>query len=165
MLRQNPAPRIRVFAVWEPILLTDYSSPSTGVLARLSDPRVTQYWDKNHLFAAQLARRLKSDAEHPRPRCCDASGIDWDEVAVYLQDAQWDVQLPRAVFLDGPVIHALGFADVVDELLSLKTNSKLGSEESQSMSSILFSVLTQSLGVSHVSLTMPPHLLAGFNHG
>ncbi|MGA8234745.1 MAG: hypothetical protein WB795_24935 [Candidatus Acidiferrales bacterium] len=144
---------------------TDYSSPSTEVLARLSDQRVTQYWDKNHLFAAQLARRLKSDSEHPRPRCCNQHDIDWDEVAVYRQDAQWGDQLPRAVFLDGPVVHALGFADVVGELLSVKANSKLGSEESQSMSSILFPLLPQAVGVSHVSLTMPPHLLAGFNHG
>ena len=128
-------------------------------MARLSDPRVTQYWDKNHLFAAQLARRLKSDSEHPRPSCCDQHGIDWDEVAVYRQDAQWGDQLPRAVFLDGPVVHALGLADVVDELLSVKANSKLGSEESQSMSSILFPLLTQAVGVSRVSLTMPPHLL------
>ncbi len=89
-------------------------------MSRLSDPRVTQYWDKNHLFAEQLTRRLKSDREHPRPRCCDQHGIDWDEVAVYRQDAQWGDQLPRAVFLDGPVVHALGFADVLGELLSMK---------------------------------------------
>jgi hypothetical protein len=143
VLRQNPNPRIRVFAVWEPILPTDYSSPSTGVLARLSDPRVAQYWDQNHLVAEQLARRLNSDLEHPRPRCCDASGIDWDEVAVYRQDANWDDQLPRAVFLDGPVVHALGFANVVSELLSKTTYSEPRSENSQRMSGspILFANL------------------------
>ncbi|MGC2091170.1 MAG: hypothetical protein WA638_17225, partial [Candidatus Acidiferrales bacterium] len=121
MLKQNPDPRIRVFAVWEPILPTDYSSPSTGVLERLSDPRVVQYWDKNHLFAEQLARQLKSDPNSPQPSCCDWRGINWDEVAVYRQDAHWDEQLPRAVFLDGTIVHAvdaLGFADVVTELLS-----------------------------------------------
>jgi hypothetical protein len=135
VLRQNPNPQLRVFAVWEPILPTDYSSPSTGVLARLSDPRVAQYWDKNHLFAEQLARRLKSDPDQPRPRCCDESGIDWDEVAVYRPDALWDAQLPRAVFLDGPVVHALGFADVVAELLSKATDSEPRSQNSQPKSS------------------------------
>ena len=145
MLEQNPNPHIRVFAVWEPILLTDYSSPSAGVLARLSDPRVEQYWDKNHLFAEQLAHRLKSDPDHPRPRCCDESGIDWDEVAVYRQDVYWDDQLPRAVFLDGPVVHVLGFANTVTELLSKPTNSKQRLENSQSISgsSILFAPLKQ----------------------
>jgi hypothetical protein len=135
VLKQNPNPRIRLFVVWEPILPTDYSSPSTGVLTRLSDPRVAQYWDRNHLFAEQLARRLKSDPEHPRPRCCDEGGIDWDEVAVYRQDAHWDDQLPRAIFLDGPVVHALGFANVVAELLAKATDSEPRSENSQPMRS------------------------------
>jgi hypothetical protein len=128
-----------VFTVWEPILPTDYSSPGSGVLARLSDPRVSQYWDKNHLFAEQLARRLKSDPEHPRPRCCDESGIDWDEVAVYRQVESWDDKLPRAVFLDGPVIHALGFANVVAELLSKATDSEPKSEDFQPMRSLAVS--------------------------
>jgi len=150
VLEQNPDPHIHVFAVWEPILLTDYSSPSTGVLARLSDPRVEQYWDKNHLFAEQLARRLKSDPNHPRPRCCAESGIDWDEVVVYRQDVHWDDQLPRAVFLDGPVVHALGFANTVTELLSKPTNSKQRLENSQSISgsSILFAPLKQARGTN-----------------
>jgi hypothetical protein len=124
VLRQKSDPHIRVFTVWEPILATDYSSPGNGVLARLSDPRVAQYWDKNHLFAEQLARRLKSDPEHPRPHCCNSDGIDWDEVAVYRQDANWDDQLPRAAFLDGPVVHALGLANVVAELLSKARDSE-----------------------------------------
>jgi hypothetical protein len=124
VLQQKPNPHIRVFAVWEPILPTDYSSPGTGVLARLADPRVAQYWDKNHLFAEKLAARLTSDAGHPHPSCCNSHGIQWDEVAVYPQDARWDGQLPRAAYLDGAIVHALGFASVVDELLSKATDSE-----------------------------------------
>jgi hypothetical protein len=105
--------------VWEPILPTDYSSPGTAVLARLSDPRVAQYWDKNHLFAEQLGRKLESDTGHPKPNCCTRKGIQWDEVAVYDQNAHWDGQLPRAVFLNGPVIHAADFSKVVTGLLSV----------------------------------------------
>jgi hypothetical protein len=133
VLKQNSNSHIRVFAVWEPILPTDYSSPSTGVLARLADPRVSQYWDMNHLFAEQLAGRLKSDAGHPQPSCCSRHGIQWDEVAVYPQDAHWNGQLPRAVYLDGPVVHALDFANVVAELLSKAADSKPMSEKSQPM--------------------------------
>jgi hypothetical protein len=87
-------------------------------LARLSDPRVLQYWDKNHLFAEQLGRELESDSVHPKPNCCTRHGIQWDEVAVYSQDAQWDGQLPRAVFLNGPVVRALDFSKVVTDLVS-----------------------------------------------
>jgi hypothetical protein len=104
-----------VFAVWEPILPTDYSSPGTAVLARLSDPRVAQYWDKNHLFAEQLGRELESG--QPKPHCCTRKGIQWDEVAVYNQGAQWDGQLPRAVFLNGPVVRSLDFSEVLKNLL------------------------------------------------
>jgi hypothetical protein len=150
VLRQNPNPHIRVFAVWEPILPTDYASPSAGVLARLSDPRVTQYWDKNHVFAERLASRLKADKGHPQPSCCNRHGIDWDEVAVYGQDALWDGQLPRAAFLDGPVVHALSFAKVVDELLSEATDSKPTSRHSQpsSSSSALLALLRPTGGIN-----------------
>lgn len=117
-MKQNRNPDIRVFAVWEPILPTDYASPGSGVLSRLSDPRVAQYWDRNHLFAEQLGHKIEFDADHPKPNCCTREGIQWDEVAVYSQDAHWDSQLPRAVFLNGPVVRALDFSKVVTDLLS-----------------------------------------------
>jgi hypothetical protein len=149
VLKQNPNPRIRVIAVWEPILPTDSSSPNTEVLARLSDPRVEQYWDKNHLFAERLASRLKTDEGHPQPSCCNRHGIQWDEVAVYDQNVHWDDQLPRAAFLDGPIVHALGFANVVAELLSKLTDSGPKSENSPplSSSSILVALLRQARGI------------------
>jgi hypothetical protein len=88
------------------------------VLARLSDPRVAQYWDKDHLFAQELGHKLESDTDHPRPQCCTRKGIQWDEVVVYSQDARWDTQLPRAVFVAGPVVNALNLSKVVADLLS-----------------------------------------------
>jgi hypothetical protein len=118
VLKQESDPRIRVFVIWEPILPTDYYSPGTAVLARLSDTRAAQYWDANHLFAEQLGRELRADPTHPQPKCCTRKGIQWDEVAVYDRSAQWGEQLPRAVFLNGPVVHAPDFAKVVRELLS-----------------------------------------------
>ena len=104
--------------MWEPILPTDYSNPGMAILARLSDPRVEQYWDKNHLFAEKLGRRISADADEPKPKCCTSKGIQWDEVAVYGRDAHWDERLPRAVFLNGPVVHALDFSKAVTDLLS-----------------------------------------------
>ena len=88
-------------------------------MARLSDPRVAQYWDKNHLFADQLGRTIEADAGQPKPNCCTRKGIQWDEVAIYSQDAHWGEQLPRAVFLNGPVIHSLDFSKVVTDLLGM----------------------------------------------
>lgn len=84
----------------------------------MSDPRVAQYWDRDHLFAAQLERELSSDGDHPKPRCCTRNAIQWDEVAVYGPHARWDGELPRAAFLDGPVVRAGDFSKTVTVLLS-----------------------------------------------
>ena len=93
---------IKVFAVWEPILLTDWMSPTTGVLARLKDPRVRQYWDKDHV----LAKRMGTDARDPQPKqdCCLRDDILWDIAALYPAGAEWKDSLPPAVFFNGNVV-------------------------------------------------------------
>ena len=35
-----------MFVIWEPVLPTDWSSPSTATLRRISDSRAAQFWDK-----------------------------------------------------------------------------------------------------------------------
>lgn len=93
------------------MLPTDYSSPGTGVLARLSDTRVAQYWDQDHLFAKQLA---KSENGQAKPNCCTSKGIDWDEVIVYRRSEQWNSELPRADYWSGPVVRSTDFVKRVD---------------------------------------------------
>ena len=88
------------------------------MLARLSDARVTQYWDKSHLFAKQLGQKIDADVAQPKPNCCNRYGTQWDEVAVYRRDTEWNDELPSAVFLNGPVIRSLGFSKAVTDLLS-----------------------------------------------
>ena len=72
------------------------------VLARLSDPRAQQFWDKRHA----LAQRLAADARDPQPKpdCCDRNGFLWDLAAVYPPGALWAETLPPAIFFDGPVV-------------------------------------------------------------
>jgi hypothetical protein len=91
-----------VFAVWEPILLTDWSRPSTAVLKRLADARVAQFWDERHVLAKRMAR----DARDPQPQqqCCERDGYLWDLAAVYPAGAVWKDALPAAVVFDGPVV-------------------------------------------------------------
>ncbi len=93
---------MRVFVVWEPILPTDFSPPTTFALRLASDVRVRQYWDPNHLVAKQLA----SDARPPQPApdCCDQSGILWDLAAIYPKGARWDDRMPPATLFNGPVV-------------------------------------------------------------
>lgn len=93
---------MRVFVVWEPILSSDWSPPSTFALHRIPDARVQQYWDPDHL----MAKKLASDRRAPQPEedCCERSGILWDLVAVYPVDPIWTDRLPIAVMFNGPVV-------------------------------------------------------------
>ena len=90
------------------MLPTDLSQPATGTLSRLSDSRVRQYYDPEHL----LAKRMKEDARAPQPEpdCCTRKGILWDLMAIYAPDIKWTDKMPVAEFFNGPVV------DVVDGL-------------------------------------------------
>jgi proline iminopeptidase len=69
---------------------------------------VQQYWDPNHLLAAQMKR----DARGPQPvqDCCIRSGILWDLAAVYPPGSIWSDRMPPATVFDGPVV------DVIDAI-------------------------------------------------
>ena len=89
-----------VFAVWEPILPTDWSQPGSRVLSRLRDSRARQYWDPDHA----VARALKASSVNPE--CCERKGILWDLAAVYTPGAKWGATLPRPAFIEGTVVDA-----------------------------------------------------------
>ena len=97
---------VRVYAIWEPMLPTDWWAPTTAVLRRLSDARVRQYWDPDHVFA----KRLEADARPPQPtqQCCVRSGVLWDLAAVYRAGVTWTDRLPTATMFNGPVVDAIG---------------------------------------------------------
>lgn len=91
-----------VFAVWEPILPTDWSAPGTGVLNRLNDRRVRQFWDPNHLLAAAIKKAESVGKLHPD--CCVRKGFFWDLIAAYPPGSHWGEVLPEPVLLNGPVV-------------------------------------------------------------
>ena len=103
ILSENPNLNIRVFAVWEPILPTDVSKPMGFVLNRLSDRRVTQFWDEDHVLATWMSQ----DARPPQPtqRCCIRNGHLWDLVAIYRAGEKWETQMPVATVFAGPVLY------------------------------------------------------------
>jgi hypothetical protein len=69
------------------------------VQSRISDRRVIQYWDVDHLVAAELRHQLLS-----QPSCCQRKGILWDLAVLYAKQAQWGNSSPA--FADGPVVDA-----------------------------------------------------------
>lgn len=100
ILRRHPGDNIHIFAVWEPMLPTDWGQPSTNVMARLSDPRVTQVWDKNHLIAGLVER----GADGHRPTCCTRNGHWWDVIAAYPPGAKWTAVAPVPELLNGTIV-------------------------------------------------------------
>jgi hypothetical protein len=101
-LKEFPAHDVKVFAVWEPMLSTDWLRPTTFALARLRDRRGAQYWDPAHLLAKQMA----NDAREPQPKqkCCTRNGVLWDLAALYPPGEVWGDAMPPAVFFNGPVV-------------------------------------------------------------
>lgn len=93
-----------MFAVWEPILPIDWSPPTTSALGRLSDRRVVQLWDSEHVLAKIMA---ESRDQESRPDCCVRKGVLWDLIAVYPARAMWGQSLPTATLFNGPVVRAV----------------------------------------------------------
>ena len=94
---------MRVLVVWEPMLPTDWTPPTTGALSRVHNPGAVQFWDDQHLVAQGISRELDSDPVGPKPQCCTLRGNLWDFAALYPKGALWQAGAPRAVFADGPV--------------------------------------------------------------
>lgn len=110
MLEQHSHTKVRVFAVWEPILPTDWSAPSSFALGRLDDARVRQFWDKDHALARIMA---ESHDAQSKPKCCNRSRILWDLIAVYPIGGEWTDRLPPTVVFDGPVVRAIAGSKIL----------------------------------------------------
>lgn len=100
ILKRHPENKVRVIAIWEPMLPTDWSRPTTAVLDRLSDKRVIQWWDNQHLIAGLL----NASAGKENPECCRRNGTLWDVIAVYPPGVKWTETLPAPTFFAGPVV-------------------------------------------------------------
>ena len=102
VLKKYPNNQVTVFAVWQPMLPTDVSAPTTGTLGRISDRRVRQFYDEHHA----LAKQMKTDARPPQPTqdCCTRNSILWDILAVYAPGDQWTDKIPAATFFNGPIV-------------------------------------------------------------
>jgi hypothetical protein len=115
LLKQNRDTAVRVLVVWEPMLATDWSHPSGMVQSRISDLRVAQFWDKDHLVAKAMDQQITT-----QPSCCRRDGILWDLAAMYPPKVEWEKSAP--IFIDGPVVAISG---AVQQRLSTSAKSNL----------------------------------------
>jgi hypothetical protein len=91
ILQEFAGKAVRVFVVWEPVLPTDWGSPSTATLSRISDSRASQFWDKHHLISHSMG-------EH------DRRSVVWDYIAVYPAGAMWHERPPQPLYQGRPVV-------------------------------------------------------------
>ena len=82
--------------IWEPVLPSDLLAPSTSSLKRISNSRVSQYWDKQRLVSHAMGET-------------DHNSIVWDYVAVYEPGKLWEKAPPEPTYQGNPVV------DVIDE--------------------------------------------------
>jgi len=83
------------------------------VQSRISDSRVVQFWDKDHLVAKELRQQLSSSQI-----CCQRNGIIWDAAALYPRDIHWGTSMP--VFFGGAVLNVAG--DVRQHLSAMNSS-------------------------------------------
>jgi hypothetical protein len=101
---------VRVFVVWEPVLATDFAAPSTAALARISDVRASQYWDRKRVLSHLLGER-------------DRSTVVWDSIAVYAPGTLWQDAPPKPVYSNGPVRDVIGGAkNAIRGLMAVSTD-------------------------------------------
>jgi hypothetical protein len=107
---------VRVFVVWEPVIVSDVAPPINRVLSRIPDPRVTQYYDKARLLSNLLvktAREQKDFLLHGEE--LDRDTIIWDCVFAFPPGGRWEKDPPRPSFSGCTVVEA---ADALRAALS-----------------------------------------------
>jgi hypothetical protein len=91
LLETQTDPHLRVYVIWEPVLATDLSAPSSVALRRIHDLRVKQYWDKDRVLSHAMG-------EH------DRRSVVWDYIAVYRPEQIWTGAPPQPDFKGRPVV-------------------------------------------------------------
>lgn len=123
LLAEFPDAPLQVQVVWEPVLKSDIAAPLSGVLAMLTDRRVTQYWDPGRIISADLVRSVnETPARYGFEETLPPGFVAWDVVAVFARSTHWERDLPVPLHYDGPVVNAIdGTRKAISELLTATT--------------------------------------------
>lgn len=98
---------IRVFVVWEPVLITDWRAPGAAAVSRVPDPRAVQLWDPGHLLSAEIRKAAQSDESGVLGSRRLHGRIVWDFVGLYPAGVRWNESFPRAAFAGAPVVRVI----------------------------------------------------------
>ena len=97
-----------MFVVWERVILTDWYAPGSGVLARVSDPRAKQFWDRNLLLSEVIKQSLERRGSEYLTRIrAEGREVVWDIVALFPRGVRWETDFPEPLFYGAPVIDVI----------------------------------------------------------
>ena len=108
-MQKSPDAGLRAFVIWEPVLWSDVTPPLTSVLARVSDGRAAQFWDRGRLVSADLLRAIRTERDERQADTPD-DAVVWDCAAIYPPGVRWGEALPAPEYIDCPVV------EVIDEV-------------------------------------------------
>jgi len=116
VLDQIKDKNLRVYAIWLPMLMTDFERTVPDATKLLPDERVKYYWD---------GEKKSGEAFNP---VLELDQTAWDVYLLYPPDAEWKEQPPKPVYW----MHQLGIesAPVLNgETLAGEVNKLLQSEK------------------------------------
>jgi len=92
VMQDVPDDRVRVYIVWEPMLMTDDRVGAERRFAEFSDKRLSCFWDGNRLTGDLWQHVLGLET------------VAWDVYFLYGPNAEWKKQPPKPMFW----MHQLG---------------------------------------------------------
>jgi hypothetical protein len=100
-----------VLVVWEPVLATDWGSPSPMLPAMIADPRVAHFYDRHRRLSAMLGgpdnvTKLAREADLGFPM----EDVIWDIALLYPPRVSWEA---LAEFAVAPVVDSDRLAAVL----------------------------------------------------
>ena len=98
-MREFTGKPVRAFVVWEPVLSSDWGSPSAATLGRIPDPRAVEFWDHDRLISHSMGER-------------DRKSIVWDQIMIYGAGPVWGSRPPEPLYQGRPVIKVAAEARV-----------------------------------------------------
>ena len=115
VLRGNPGAKVRVFVIWEPVLATDWGTPSQTLTANVPDARAVHFWDPQRRLSAAYGNAPKLDLlAGIRNVSFRMKDVVWDTALVYPPGAKWG---SPAELLVAPVVkYRDGLAEALRQL-------------------------------------------------
>ena len=81
---------MRALVVWEPVLPTDWGSPSPTLTSVIHDARAVQFWDHDRKLSALLGGREKLETlARVEQVGFGMRDVIWDAALVYPPDTPW----------------------------------------------------------------------------